>query len=303
MKIGIIGGGSIGLLFAFYLNKYHDITIYVRSDEQAERLNSHGLIFEKDKIMIKEKIKSQVFSSWTGEEHLTIVAVKQYQLHNVLRELKAAKTEKDSSFLFVQNGMGHLKWLNELESENIFVGSVEHGALKVNGNHVIHTGEGKTKIALFQGENISNLKWIAQPAIGAFPFVFEEDYYGMLLQKLIINAVINPLTAILSVPNGELIENQHYYQVFEKMFLEVSSVLTITNKNKVFSQLEEVCKKTAANRSSMLKDLDEKRQTEVDAILGYVLEKGREKAINTPLTTSFYYLIKGKEYEEGEREK
>jgi len=299
MKIGIIGGGSIGLLFAHYLNKHHDVTIYVRSNEQVEMINSQGLIFEKDKVSLKEKVKSQVFSCWTGEEDLTIIAVKQYQLHSVLRGIKEAKLNDFCSFLFIQNGMGHLKWLNEIEAANIFVGSVEHGAFKVNANHVIHTGNGKTRVALFKGNNLTKLTRLAQPSIEEFPFVIEEDYYEMLIQKLIINAVINPLTALLSVPNGELIENPHYYQVFKQIFHEVSTILDISEKDKIFRQLEEVCRKTAANRSSMLKDIDENRQTEVDAILGYVLEKGKEKAINTPLTNSFYYLIKGKEYAKG----
>ena len=50
----------------------------------------------------------------------------------------------------------------------------------------------------------------------------------------------------------------------------------------------------------MLKDIEEKRPTEVDAILGYVLEKSREKGIDTPLVNGLYYMIKGKEYSEGE---
>ncbi len=299
MKIGIIGGGSIGLLFAHYLAKKHDVTIYVRSKEQAEKLASEGLVFEKNSVSMNGRMHSLVFSEWTGKEELTIIAVKQYHLHKVLQVIKKASLKNSHSLLFVQNGMGHLKWLKGIEGANIFVGTIEHGALKVSANHVIHTGEGRTRIALYKGKCIAEIKELIEPLLKDFPFFFEENYDEMLIQKLIINAVINPLTAILNVKNGELIANPHYYHVFKQLFIEISTVLEISNKERAFEQLEDVCKKTAENRSSMLKDMDEKRPTEVDAILGYVLEKSKEKGINTPLANGFYYLIKGKEYEEG----
>lgn len=299
MRIGIIGGGSIGLLFAHYLHKHHDVKLYVRSKEQAETLSTAGLIFEKEKVCLNEQIFSSVFSAWNGEEDLTIIAVKQYHLPKLLEELKRVNPNYQGTFLFLQNGMGHLKWLKEMDAPNIIIGTVEHGSNKVENNHVIHTGLGKTKVALFKGHYGTIMREILGLGINDFPFVFEENYEEMLLNKLIINAVINPLTAILNARNGELLDNRSYYHVVKQLFTEISIVLGIVDKRSAFNQLTDVCRKTAVNRSSMLKDLDEKRPTEVDAILGYVLEQGREKNMNAPLTESLYYLIKGKEYREG----
>jgi 2-dehydropantoate 2-reductase len=67
--------------------------------------------------------------------------------------------------------------------------------------------------------------------------------------------------------------------------------------NHYFENVRAVCAKTAANHSSMLRDLEEQRQTEVDAILGYILEKAEEREINTPILKAFYYAVKGKECE------
>ena len=54
-----------------------------------------------------------------------------------------------------------------------------------------------------------------------------------------------------------------------------------------FENIVTVCKKTAHNQSSMLCDLEGKRPTEVDAILGYILEKSVEREINTPIIATF----------------
>ncbi|MBU8877712.1 2-dehydropantoate 2-reductase [Bacillus sp. FJAT-29790] len=298
MKIGIIGGGSIGLLFAHYLSKDHQVCVYTRSKEQAKKLSIEGLIFEKGGKRINDSIHAAVLSDWRDQEDLTIIAVKQYDLQRVLDILAGITPSFKSSFLFLQNGMGHLNLLKELKANHIFVGMVEHGANKIGTNHVLHTGDGMTKLALYSGNSLSILKEMAAPLSSQFPFIIEADYHEMMTKKLIVNSCINPLTAILNVRNGELLENRYYKEIFKQLFLEICLILNIADKKSTFAHIKDVCRKTAANRSSMLKDLDEKRPTEVDAILGYVIEKANQRQMAAPLTESFYYLIKGKEYEE-----
>lgn len=299
MKIGIIGGGSIGLLLAHYLMKHHEVHVYVRSKRQMDKLLTEGLIFEKKKKLINETVNVSLFSSWDAEEELTIVAVKQYQLSSIIEKIKVANKYKlaNGPFLFLQNGMGHLKMLNELYNKTIVVGTVEHGANKINDNHVIHTGEGLINLALFQGNKRTEFAELLATPIEDFPFMLQEDYYEMLLQKLIVNAVINPLTAVLNVNNGMLLENSHYYYLFKKYYEELSVILNISNKERTFRRLEDICRSTSENRSSMLKDLDEHRPTEIEAILGFVLEEAREKQLKAPFSENYYHLIKGKEYE------
>lgn len=297
MKIGIIGGGSIGLLLAHYLMEHHEVHVFVRSKRQMDILLTEGLIFEKKKKLINEKINVSLFSSWDAEEELTIIAVKQYQLSSIIEKIKVSNKLANGAFVFLQNGMGHLKMLNELYNKTIIVGTVEHGANKIKDNHVLHTGEGQINLALYQGNNRTELAKLLAIPIENFPFMFQEDYYEMLLQKLIVNAVINPLTAVLNVNNGMLLENSHFYYLFKKYYEELSVILNINNKEKTFRHLEDICRSTSENRSSMLKDLDEHRPTEIEAILGFVLEEAREKQLKAPFSENYYHLIKGKEYE------
>ena len=296
VKIAIIGGGSLGLLFTHYLNEFHQICLYVRSKEQEYTLSSKGIMFEKNGQKSVHFVNTANFSEWEGKEDLTILAVKQYHLPDILKKMAEVTPNYKGSFLFLQNGMGHLKWLDTIQANNVYVGSVEHGAKKESLNHVIHTGSGITRIAIFKGHSINIINKIANQFIDRFPFTVEKDYESMLVKKLIVNSCINPLTAVLNVRNGELLDNPHYNKLFKNMFKEISSILYMDDKDKTFSHLESICRKTAANRSSMLQDLDGNRPTEVEAILGYVLEKAGEKGVYAPLTEFFYESIKGKEY-------
>lgn len=297
MKIGIIGGGSIGLLFAYYLNKCFDTTIYTRTDRQARMIGAKGLLFEKNRKKETVQIKAESFSNWNGEEDLTIVAVKQYHLEDVLGQIHERMNNK-GSYLFLQNGMGHLKQINKLTADNIYIGSVENGAYRAGDRHVRHTGEGVNRVAVYFEKNSSLLHDFIKPLSSFFPFVMEENYYEMLIKKLVVNAVINPLTAILRVPNGELVSNPYYRENFRALFKEISGILHLDDEQVYYQHVLNVCQKTAKNRSSMLKDIEENRITEVDSILGYLLEEAKKQNRHAPLTQQYYTLIKGKEYRE-----
>ncbi len=92
-----------------------------------------------------------------------------------------------------------------------------------------------------------------------------------------------------------LLENKYYFELVKMIFNEIEQCLQLQNSQQYFENIVTVCKKTAHNQSSMLCDLEGKRPTEVDAILGYILEKSVEREINTPIIATFYQAVKGKE--------
>lgn len=300
MKIGIIGGGSIGLLFAFYLNQSFSVTIYTRTSEQAARINKEGLKLFQNGYQKQLFVPAASIDSWEGKEDIHLVAVKQYHLKNLIKEIVKKDCQNTGRFLFLQNGMGHLKLLKKFPAREIFIGSVEHGAFREGANIVHHNGMGVTRIAAFKG-NTNFLENFQAKTPVSFPFVLESDYYHMLVKKLIVNAAINPLTAILQVRNGELIENPHYNDILQGVFSELMSILKLENKDDdLYNHIEAVCKNTSQNRSSMLKDLESNRPTEADAILGYLLEEAENSLIDAPLIRTFYHLVKGKEFKKGD---
>lgn len=288
MKIGIVGGGSIGLLFAHYLAQVNRVTLYVRNENQLKIVEKEGLFLHKQHNKYKTTVEVKHVSQWgRSEEDVSIICLKQYDLPHLLRN-----NIPKHPLLFVQNGMGHLKWLEKIDNELILVGTVEHGAMKLNENNVSHTGEGITRVAYFKGKNEQLIETMVKEN-KHFPFSFEKNFREMLLKKLVVNALINPLTTVLKVKNGTLIENPHYFAIFKELFNEIKRPLCLENEQMYFENAVSICKKTGENRSSMLKDVEEGRKTEVEAILGYILEEAHQKQINTPLVKTLYHLIKG----------
>lgn len=298
MKIGIIGAGSIGMLFALYLYEDFEVLIYTRTKKQADEINQKGVALKKGRQQTSFPILAMPISKWEGTEDLTIIAVKQYQLQNIIEKMNKL-TSVPNNVLFLQNGMGHLKLLETIQSPNVYVGSIEHGALKENAHTVSHNGNGVTNVAVFRGDT-ARLSQFAALVTKEFPVVLKENYYDMLQNKLIVNAVINPLTAVLGVKNGALLDNQFYHLTAKMLMTEIATILNLEKQTEHFQQVLSICEKTAANRSSMLNDLEAGRPTEVDAILGFLLEEANSLGKIAPLIEGLYNIIKGKELERGE---
>ncbi|WP_340085240.1 2-dehydropantoate 2-reductase [Siminovitchia sp. FSL H7-0308] len=294
MKVGIIGGGSIGLLLAAYLGKCVDITVYTRTEEQAGELAEKGIRLVTHKEDFFTKVKARKEFGDLNRQDFIFVAVKQYHLDDlvpIVREIAS-----DIPLCFLQNGMGHLEWLPSLPNKTIFLATVEHGAKREDSRTVAHNGIGKINIGLYRGDS-SSFQTLFGCKHPNFPFQFHHDYEGMLVEKLIANALINPLTVIFQEKNGALVENPYYFQLFRLLFEEIYEIFPDDDKEKTFQKVVNICQNTKDNTSSMLKDIQGGRKTEIEAILGYALRSASQKGLNPKTLQTVYLMVKGIEQE------
>ena len=124
------------------------------------------------------------------------------------------------------------------------------------------------------------------------------DIDGLVWGKVIINAAINPLTAILRIPNGALVESEETTGLMRAAALEAAAIarakgITLPFPDPV-ERVKQVATMTATNHSSMLQDVLGQRPTEIDAINGKIVEQGQALGIATPvnaLLTSLMHAI------------
>lgn len=280
------------MLFGAYLGDRNNVTVFTRRSEQAGRLNKDGVrVLLPSGSSRQVKVRAETRLERAAMQHFLIIAVKQYDLSGLQSSLEAIPAE--TPLLFIQNGMGHVELLEKLPHETIYVATVEHGAERTDDATVSHNGTGKTNIALFKGTG--GPEHVPASNSEVFRYSFHTDYERMLTEKLMTNAIINPLTAILSIKNGDLLENKHYYQLFREFYEETASILPIEDKENMFLKLVSICRSTSDNTSSMLKDLKKGKQTEIDAILGYILQAAERKGKRPASIRMIYEMVKGLE--------
>jgi 2-dehydropantoate 2-reductase len=118
----------------------------------------------------------------------------------------------------------------------------------------------------------------------------------LLWGKLVINAAINPLTALLGVPNGELLQRPTARALLASLAREAAAVaatqgLTLPYPDPI-AAAQETARRTAANRSSMLQDVQRGAPTEIDAICGAILRAGEQYGVPTPTNRIVWQLVK-----------
>jgi 2-dehydropantoate 2-reductase len=117
----------------------------------------------------------------------------------------------------------------------------------------------------------------------------------LLWGKLVINAAINPLTALLRVPNGVLLERPTARALMSTLAREASSVAVAQGIRLPFPNplqaVETIARRTASNRSSMLQDVERGAPTEIDAICGAIVKAGDQVGVAAPINRTLWQLV------------
>lgn len=278
MRIGIIGGGSLGLLLSSYLTAEHDVTLYVKRKQQRDIIHNQRIKLRYSSHRFSERTVNVALIDELAAHDILFICVKQFHIDEVIKQIRHRKPS--TATIFLQNGMGHISKLAQLPT-SVFVGVVEHGAHRVNENEVNHLGVGAIKLAPYATKSMSVHSLVQQLHQPAFPFESYANWQQLLHGKLLINAVINPLTALFDVPNGDIIANDHIRHLAKQLCKETAHILNV-DYTQAWQNVQRVAIATKNNTSSMRADIIHHRQTEIDAISGYIIEKANGR--NIPFT-------------------
>ncbi len=219
-----------------------------------------------------------------------LVAVKAYDAVQACEQWLPLLTEHGNVVL-CHNGMGTIDPVAALltPKQKLWFASTTHGALKHGQHQLEHTGLGLTRwgaanLAAEDACAASEFHVLAtqlQHALG--PAQFCLDIQAVLWQKLLVNAVINPLTALHQCRNGDLRQPQFQTLIQQLVaeFVQVASAQGVHLPN-ALDTVYQVIDATAKNYSSMQQDVEKHRKTELKAITGVVLQQATRLQLETP---------------------
>lgn len=264
--------------------------------------------------------------------HQLIVSVRAPYTVHALSQV-AARLSQSSTILFLQNGIGVIDEVNKniFPDENArptyMVGVSSHRLYKSGSTafSMVHAVKGSTALGIFPRHSMlkpwtmadysSNMAPSARslmrtltrtPMLAAVGFP-PTNILQQQLEKLAVNAIINPLTAIFDCRNGQLFENSPILRVIRLLISEISLVIRslpelqgVPNVTKRFApdRLEQMIHLLATNTiessSSMLLDVRSARLTEIDYLNGYIVRRGEEMGIKCVMNYMLVQMVKGK---------
>jgi 2-dehydropantoate 2-reductase len=128
------------------------------------------------------------------------------------------------------------------------------------------------------------------------PAELSDDLDALVWGKLVVNAGINALTALLRVPNGALAANMPARALMASAIAEAAAVAqargTALPYADPLAHTLAVAHATGANHSSMLQDVLRGSPTEIDAINGAVVREGLRLGVPTPVNSFLTDLMR-----------
>jgi 2-dehydropantoate 2-reductase len=298
MKILIAGAGSVGTLIAAMLSRSkEEIWLLAKDPAAAQKISGQGIAVEGVSGSWQAKVKATADARDCGECDLVIVCVKSYDTKSAAKSIKPAVGD-GGSVLTLQNGMGNVEILQDaVGSEKVIAGITNMGATLLDAGKVRHAGKGETVIGRIDGKIPVILRSVREIFNrSGFETKISRDIKSFLWSKLLINAGINPLTALTRLNNGRLVE---FEETQELMRQAVTEGVKLAKRKRIrlvyddpLAKVEAVCESTSANVSSMLQDVLRKKRTEIDFINGFIVRQGQELGIPVPVNTVLLRLIK-----------
>lgn len=303
MNIVIVGQGAIGLLWHSHLIKIPHVKVHFAPREHAKNeddlpvtpfhytYTAHNGFSEEVSAHIANHL---IFA----KADLIIYCVKSYQVQNAVSETLPLLS-KHCVLLLCHNGMGTITPAKKtFRFQNTLLSMITtHGCLRTSKVHARHTGLGISDIGLTSGNISESTKsQIIETLNDALPkIVWHENIAQRQWLKLAINSVINPITAINHVKNGDVL-NPQFKSLIDDLTLEIVEVAKSLGVDLSFESIKDtiitVAKNTSKNSSSMLCDVQAKQKTEIDYINGYICRVGNKNGISVPHNSELVQKIK-----------
>jgi 2-dehydropantoate 2-reductase len=226
---------------------------------------------------------------------IALVLVKSYQTERAAREIELFLAP-DGLAITLQNGLGNVDLLaRTLGCDRVTQGVTALGATMLQPGLVRFAGRGPTHLARSPRSSSILAELVQCMNESGLDTSLAADLDSLVWGKLAINAGINPLTALLRVPNGFLATNAQARDLMCTAAAETATVAKALNIElpypDVSQRVVEVAQATAENRSSMLQDVLRGVQTEIDSISGAVAKYSRSSGIPTPLNDELFRLV------------
>ena len=294
MGLLIAGTGALACLFAARLaGSGSEVTMLGNWPDGLAALRQHGVrLLDLDGNIRSFFVEVMDGSVCKGNFSQSLVLVKSCQTELVAKQLGKCLTAKGIA-LTLQNGLGNDETLKTfLNPERVALGVTTIGARMLEPGYVQFTGNGK--IFLGAHPRMNGLAELLEKA--GFQVEMVSDPVSLLWGKLVINEAINPLTALLRVQNGELLERPAARELLAEAAKEAASVATRQGISLPYPDpvlaVEAVARNTAANYSSMLQDVMRGTITEIEAINGAIVRVGEHMGVPTPVNRLLYQLVK-----------
>lgn len=293
----VFGAGATGSVFAARLAAQNAVAVVARG-ERLRSISKYGI-----------RVEGATSAAFRPLAAASAAELREFRPDFVLLTVKAGDTAAAAASLAglgrkpvrvsLQNGLGNEETL--AEGGHAVVGAVSNnGATLRRDGVVFHAGIGEVQLGAFSEASPADVERLAACLGNAgLPLRVVPDIARPLWDKAILNAAVNPVTALLGLRTGQILEAPGVWSVVRSLAREGVAVARAegiaASEDGAGEQIRAVARATAGNRSSMLQDLERGARTEIEAITGHLVRCAGKHGVPVPWNRLMLRLIRSRE--------
>lgn len=297
MRIGIIGAGAMGTLFGFHLAADSDVTMLDDNEAVAHAVERGGLRVN-DEPSRKVKVARRPRDLYDSQ--MLFLFVKTVDTLRALRSF-AGELDPAAPIVSLQNGVGNEDAIKTAlgGAVPVILGITTESAHTIAPGHVRSSEEGNTIIGAMTASQTTARTVTELLSRSGLRAAVVYDIRPHLWGKLVANASVNALSALLDCEAGEIPRDANAARLAEALAEETAGVAAALKINLPFvnpwQYVTEVVALGADAKSSMAYDLESGHPSEIDHINGAVVAFGRRTGTPTPYNDAMVRLVKARE--------
>jgi len=295
-KIAVVGAGAVGGYFGGMLARAGASVVFIGRPAFVDAVKRDGLLL--DTLQFKEAVKAEASSDFAAARDAEIVlfCVKTTDTAATANAL-APLLAQNALVVSMQNGVDNAEQIHAASGLHALAAAVYVAASVPSPGTVKHVG---------RGDLVVGPKTVATERIAA---IFERagvsckisDHLATeLWTKLVWNCGLNAVSALGKATYGDIIANEDARQlvegaVFEVIFVAKAAGLHLPlfeDPKAAMTAGYEIAQAMAATRSSTAQDMMRGKKTEIDSLNGFIVRKGRELGVPTPINHALFTLVK-----------
>ena len=299
-RVCVVGGGSIGSLFAGHLATVVEVSVLTRRAAHADALNAEGL-----RISGRSDLHARVVASTSPAElpapDLVIVATKATGLEDAAAAIEGRFP--GATVMTTLNGLGAEEVVRAHGDWPIVSAVTFMSGTRVSDTHVEYILDTETWLGPYEGTPFERVEEIA--ALIARAGLKAEalpDLRPAQWSKLIFNATVNSVAALTGLPHDPHFAAEdadtdlgHLVHDLVDEGKAVAAAAGIELHDDPWEMNVLATRRGAAHYPSMLEDVEAHRKTEIDLITGALVREAGRHGVRVPLHTALYRLVKAKE--------
>lgn len=293
MKVAVVGAGAVGCYFGGLLARSGTEVTLIGRPAHVEAIAARGLLLEIGGQCQAVPMPATADPAALAGAELVLVCVKSGASGAAGREI-APHLRPDAAVLSLQNGVDNAARLQEATGRPVVPVAVYVATTMAGPGHVRHHGRGE----LVMGPSPRQEEIVACFAAAGVPVQVSADAIGALWAKLVTNCAYNALSALTRLPYRPMLASEGIEAVMRDVVAECEAVAEAAGVALPADILASVLGLAATmpdQTSSTAQDLAAGKATEIDHLNGFVLRKGAELGVATPVNRVLHSLVKAVE--------